>query len=118
MNWSGLPTVHVRPTVFLENFFFLDWAAESIARDDTVRLPFGAGRTSPVAVQDVAEVIAVILSNPAVHVCKVYELTGPRSQNIQPRSAGASSMSTCHWSSGVTRSFATAIYRSMSSSIC
>ena len=28
LNWSGLPTVHVRPTVFLENFFFLDWAAE------------------------------------------------------------------------------------------
>ena len=46
LNWSGLPVVHVRPTVFLENFFFLAWAAESIARDGTIRLPFGTGRTS------------------------------------------------------------------------
>jgi hypothetical protein len=28
LNWSGLPVVHVRPTVFLENPFFLDFAAE------------------------------------------------------------------------------------------
>src|SRR4029434_6128254 len=34
LNWSGLPVVHVRPTVFLQSPFFLDWAAESIARDD------------------------------------------------------------------------------------
>jgi NAD(P)H dehydrogenase (quinone) len=91
LNWSGLPTVHVRPTVFLENFFFLDWAAESVARDDTIRLPFGAGRTSPVAVQDVAEVTAIILSNPAAHVSKVYELTGPRSQNMHAVAAEYSS---------------------------
>jgi NAD(P)H dehydrogenase (quinone) len=78
LNRSGLPTLHVRPTVFLENFFFLDWAAESIARDGTIRLPFGAGRTSPVAVQDVAAVIAVILTNPAASVGKVYELRGAK----------------------------------------
>src|SRR5205085_10316253 len=48
LNWSGLPVVHVRATVFLQNFFFLAWAAESIARDGTIRLPFGAGHTSPV----------------------------------------------------------------------
>src|SRR4029077_3197696 len=82
LNWSGLPVVHVRPTVFLENPFFLDWAAESIARDGTIRLPFGAGRTSPVAVSDVAEVIAIILADPAAHIGKVYELTGPRSQDM------------------------------------
>jgi NAD(P)H dehydrogenase (quinone) len=91
LNWAGLPTVHVRPTVFLENFFFLDWAAESIARDDTIQLPFGAGRTSPVAAQDVAEVIAIILSNPAAHVGKVYELTGPRSQDMHAVAAEYSS---------------------------
>ncbi|HEY6419863.1 MAG TPA: NAD(P)H-binding protein [Candidatus Binataceae bacterium] len=82
LNWSGLPVVHVRPTVFLENPFFLAWAAESIARDATIRLPFGAGRTSPVAVQDVAEVIAVILASPAAHIGKVNELTGPKSQDM------------------------------------
>jgi NAD(P)H dehydrogenase (quinone) len=83
LNWSGLPVVHVRPTVFLQNPFFSDWAAESIAKDSTIRLPFGAGRTSPVDASDVAEVIAVILANPAAHIGKVYELTGPRSQDMQ-----------------------------------
>src|SRR5262249_56054322 len=48
LNWSELPVVHVRSTIFLQNFFFLDWAAESIKRDGTIRLPFGRGRTSPV----------------------------------------------------------------------
>ena len=33
LNWSGLPVVHVRATVFLQNFFFSAWAAESIAKD-------------------------------------------------------------------------------------
>lgn len=41
------PPVHVRATAFLQHFFFLTWAAESIVRDGTIRLPFGAGRTSP-----------------------------------------------------------------------
>jgi NAD(P)H dehydrogenase (quinone) len=81
LNWSGLPVVHVRPTIFLQNFFFLDWAAESIARDGTIRLPFGNGRTSPVDTGDVAEVITAILASPKAHVGKIYELTGPRSQD-------------------------------------
>src|SRR5436190_9432013 len=87
LNWSGLPVVHVRPTVFLQNPFFLAWAAESIARDNTIRLPFGAGRTSPIDTRDVAEVIATILANPAAHVGKVYELTGPKSQDLHALAA-------------------------------
>jgi uncharacterized protein YbjT (DUF2867 family) len=87
LNWSGLPVVHVRATVFLQNFFFLAWAAESIARDGTIRLPFGTGHTSPVDVRDVAEVIATILAQPAAHLGKVYELTGPRSQDLQALAA-------------------------------
>ena len=61
---------------------FLDWAAKSIARDGTIRLPFGSGRTSPVDTLDVAEVVAAILASPAKHVGKVYELTGPKSQDL------------------------------------
>ena len=30
LNWSGLPVVHVRATVFLQNFFFLAWADEEL----------------------------------------------------------------------------------------
>jgi NAD(P)H dehydrogenase (quinone) len=91
LNWSGLPVVYVRPTAFLENFFFLNWAAESIRKDGTIRLPFGSGRTSPVAVADVAEVVAVILANPADHIGKIYELTGPKSQNMSAVAAEYSS---------------------------
>src|SRR5206468_6684323 len=62
-------------------------AAESIARDNTIRLPFGSGRTSPVDARDVAEVIAAVLADPAAHVGKVYELTGPRSQDLRALAA-------------------------------
>jgi NAD(P)H dehydrogenase (quinone) len=82
LNWSGLPVVNVRPTVFLQHPFFSEWAAESIARDSTIRLPFRTGCTSPIDARDVAEVIAAILVSPATHIGKVYELTGPRSQNM------------------------------------
>src|SRR5437868_2138257 len=68
LNWSGLPVVHVRATVFLQHFFFSEWAAESIARDGTIRLPFGDARTSPIDTRDVAEVIAAVLEHPEAHV--------------------------------------------------
>ena len=83
LNWSGLPVVHVRATVFLQHPFFSQWAAESIARDNTIRLPFGTGRTSPVDTRDVAEVVAAVLASPAAHVGKIHELTGPRSEDME-----------------------------------
>jgi uncharacterized protein YbjT (DUF2867 family) len=82
LNWSGLPVVHVRATVFLQHFFFLAWAAESIARDGTIRLPFGKGKTSPIDTQDVAEVIATILADPTGHSGNTYELTGSQSLDM------------------------------------
>jgi NAD(P)H dehydrogenase (quinone) len=87
LNWSGLPVVHIRPTVFLQNFFFLAWAEESIARDGTIRLPFGAGRTSPIDSRDVAEVVTTLLTSPTAHIGKVYELTGPRTQDMHALAA-------------------------------
>jgi NAD(P)H dehydrogenase (quinone) len=82
LNWSGLPAVHLRPTVFLENPIFMTIAASSIAGSDTLRLPFGSARTSPIAARDVAEVIAAVLVDPTSHIGKTYELTGPRSQDM------------------------------------
>jgi uncharacterized protein YbjT (DUF2867 family) len=83
LDWSGLPVVQLRPTVFLENPLFSEFAAESIAEDSTIRLPFANGRTSPVAAHDVAMVVATILADPAPHVGHVYELTGPISEDMQ-----------------------------------
>ena len=82
LRWSRLPVVFVRPTVFVQGPFFTALAAASISRDATLRLPFGAGRTSPVDARDVAAVVAAILEHPAPHIGKVYELTGPTSQDL------------------------------------
>ncbi|WP_432840727.1 NAD(P)H-binding protein [Dactylosporangium sp. CA-092794] len=82
LSWSGLPVVQIRPTVFLENPLFTTLGLDSIARDGTIRLPFGSARTSPVAARDVAEVVAAVLTDPAPHLGGVYELTGARSQDM------------------------------------
>jgi uncharacterized protein YbjT (DUF2867 family) len=82
LNWSGVPVVHVRPTVFMEHPFFSSMAASSIAKDGTIRLPFGSARTSPISASDVARVISTILEDPTGHRGKVYELTGPRSEDM------------------------------------
>jgi uncharacterized protein YbjT (DUF2867 family) len=78
--WSGLPVVTIRPTMFMENFFPL--AASSVRDRGRIELPFGQGKTSPVAAADVARVVAAVLADPAPHVGRVYELTGPRSQDL------------------------------------
>jgi len=81
LNWSGLPVVHVRPTVFLEGFF-LTLTPDSVRESNQIRLPFGEGKTSPVAAEDVARVIAALLANPQPHIGKIYHLTGPQSENM------------------------------------
>ncbi|WP_329372808.1 NAD(P)H-binding protein [Streptomyces sp. NBC_01483] len=82
LNWSGLPVVHIRPTSFLDNPLFTTLAARSIRENGTIALPFGTGRTSPVAVDDVARVVSTVLRDPAPHIGHVYELTGPRTVDM------------------------------------
>ena len=81
LNWSGVPVAHVRSTIFMEPFFS-SMAASSIAKDGTIRLPFGSARTSPISASDVARVVSTILEDPTGHRGKVYELTGPRSEDM------------------------------------
>lgn len=78
--WSGVPVVTVRPTIFLESFLLF---SDATVRDrGRIELPFGKGKTSPVAASDVARVVAVLLADPTPHLGRVYELTGPRSQDL------------------------------------
>jgi uncharacterized protein YbjT (DUF2867 family) len=81
LNWSGLPVIHVRPTVFMENFFLL-FSADSVRESDQIRLPLGEGKTSPIAVEDVARGLATLLVNPQPHLGRIYHLTGPQSENM------------------------------------
>jgi NAD(P)H dehydrogenase (quinone) len=91
--WSGLPVVTIRPTMFLETFFPL--AAASVRERGRIELPFGRGKTSPVAAADVARVAATVLADPGPHLGRIYELTGPRSQDLH----------------GVAREFSDALHR-------
>ena len=52
------------------------------SRVNAIRLPFGEGKTSPVAAGDVARVLAALLADPRPHIGKVYHLTGPQSENM------------------------------------
>jgi uncharacterized protein YbjT (DUF2867 family) len=82
MNWSGVPAVHVRPTVFMENPLLTMLAAGSIRERGALVLPFGDGRTSPIAAADVARVVATVLRDPSSRIGSVYELTGPQVLDI------------------------------------
>ena len=82
--------MHIRPTVFLGTPLFTTMAARSIQENGTIALPFGTGRTSPVAVDDVARVVATVLRDPAPHIGHVYELTGPRSVTMTELAAAFS----------------------------
>src|ERR1700738_918395 len=78
--WSGLPVVTIRPTMFLESFFQL--AAPTVRARARIEVPFGRGKTNPVAAADVARVVATVLADPGPHLGRIYELTGPRSQDM------------------------------------
>jgi len=93
LSWSGLPVITIRPTMFLESLFPM--ASASVRERGRIELPFGRGKTSPVAAADVARVIATVLADPGPHLGRIYELTGPRSQEMQ----------------GVAREFADALNR-------
>ncbi|MFB6533933.1 NAD(P)H-binding protein [Streptomyces noursei] len=89
LDWSGLPVVEIRPTVFLENPLFR-LGLSSVADGGAIRLPFGRAKTSPVAAADVAAVVAEVLADPAPHVGRTYELTGPRSIDLTAMAAEVS----------------------------
>lgn len=77
MNWSGVPVVHIRPTIFLDNPLFTMLARRSVHDRGVLPLPFGTGHTSPISAVDVARVVVALLLDPADRIGEVYELTGP-----------------------------------------
>ena len=57
-------------------------AGPTVRDRSRIELPFGHGKTSPVAAVDVARVVATVLADPGPHLGRIYELTGPRSQDL------------------------------------
>jgi NAD(P)H dehydrogenase (quinone) len=73
-DWSGVATVHLRPTFFAEWLLYL----APMIRQGKILAPFTTtGRHAPVAAEDQARVIVAILQNPTAHVGKTYPLFGP-----------------------------------------
>jgi NAD(P)H dehydrogenase (quinone) len=80
LEWSGIPTTHLRPTFFAEWLtVMLDSAV--IRSTGAVRLPMGQGRHAPIASEDQGRLIAAILQDPALHAGKIYTLHGPTEMN-------------------------------------
>lgn len=79
-DWSGVPTIHIRPT------FFAQWLTyphnrKHILERSVISQPLGNGRHAPIAAEDQARFIAAILADPAPHKGKVYPLFGPIEMN-------------------------------------
>ncbi|MFJ8657174.1 NAD(P)H-binding protein [Streptomyces rochei] len=81
LDWSGLPTVNVRATLFVENAL-ITWMQQGPLSNGELRLPFGSQRLAPIAAHDVAEVCVKILVDPTPHISKSYELTGPELKDM------------------------------------
>ena len=83
LDWADVGATHLRGGFFYENL--LRFAADGVARADRITLPFGDGdaRLAWVAGTDMANAAANILTNPAPHVGKTYEITGDSTSSIR-----------------------------------
>ncbi|MEM5344224.1 NAD(P)H-binding protein [Paraburkholderia azotifigens] len=80
LDWSGVPTVHIRPTFFSEWLVF-PWVRDQIVQEGKITLPYGDGRHAPIAGEDQARLIAAVLAQPSDHIGKTYPLLGPVEMN-------------------------------------
>jgi NAD(P)H dehydrogenase (quinone) len=75
LNWSGLPVIHLRPTMFLE--WLLTTRQLPFLQKGILRIPAGKGRHSPVAADDQGRAIAALLKSPEGHIGTTIPLSGP-----------------------------------------
>jgi uncharacterized protein YbjT (DUF2867 family) len=81
-NWSGVPVIHLRPTLFLEWLvypFQLPYLQQGFLRGG----PVGNGRHAPVSVEDQGRAIAALLKSPEDHIGTVIDLSGPVEMTYQ-----------------------------------
>lgn len=84
-NWSGVPMVHLRPTLFLE-WLLYPWQLPYL-KNGILRMPGGKGRHSPIAVDDQARAIAALLKKPEGHFGTAIDLSGPREMDYEQMAA-------------------------------
>lgn len=75
-NWSTVPTVHIRATIFADALMIL--GSIGIRDRSEFRFPFGDARMPPIAATDVAAVVSAVLASPAPYLGQVLDLRGDR----------------------------------------
>ncbi|SFK43429.1 SDR family oxidoreductase [Cellulomonas sp. KH9] len=77
---------------FLRDTFYLDVLEDFVGPDGVLRGPADGGRCAFVARSDVARVAATVLADPAPHVDRAYDLTGPRGLTLTEAAATISAV--------------------------
>ncbi|MFC5816641.1 SDR family oxidoreductase [Nonomuraea harbinensis] len=67
---------------FLRDNLYADFLPDLAGEDGVIRGPAGEGRVAAVARDDVADVAAAVLGDPAAHEGSTYELTGPEALTL------------------------------------
>lgn len=74
-DWAATPVTHLRPTTF---HGWLVFAGKMIREEDCFAVPFGpSGKFASVSTEDLGELTATLLENPAGHTGQTYPLFGP-----------------------------------------
>jgi NAD(P)H dehydrogenase (quinone) len=82
LQWSGLPVVNIRATMFAENPILCWFPLKQLLSAGELHLPFGTQKIAPIAAYDVAELCAKILIDPSPHISMSYALTGPELKDM------------------------------------
>ncbi|MFJ3384660.1 MULTISPECIES: SDR family oxidoreductase [unclassified Curtobacterium] len=72
---------------FLRDNFYLDFVEDLVGEDGVIRGPAGDGAMAAVARADVARVAATVLADPAAHLDRTYDLTGPVAITLEQAAA-------------------------------
>ena len=83
---SGLPYTIIAPHFFMQNTMM---AAQTVASDGVVYMPFRDGKTGMIDVRDIVDVAFKVLTEDG-HEGKTYDLTGPESISFHDVAAGLS----------------------------
>ncbi|CAM2154894.1 NAD(P)H dehydrogenase (quinone) [Pararobbsia alpina] len=75
LNWSRLPVIHLRPTMFLDWLLYPTQLRH--LRQGILSMPVGKGRHSPIASSDQGRAIAALLKDPEEHIGTSIDLSGP-----------------------------------------
>lgn len=72
---AGLPYCHIRPSFFMQNISGIH--AFEIKHFNRIVVPVGKALTSFIDTEDIGELTAKVLNEPALHQKKGYSITGP-----------------------------------------